>query len=345
MFIYLPFRATLASGLLLLVLTACVGIAPTGSSPVSATPIAELADSTTVTDTVVVESEATAATRLFVDDAGRAVEIPVSPQRVIVSDFAAELLAIGVTPIAVGPNDFKNLFIQAALAGVESIGDPPNVETIAMLAPDLIIFSTVHQQIYPEVIELLAEVAPVVLFSFEQDPIYSTFPKIADAVGKSANVQPWLAEYEAEQAAAQALVQPVLGEETVSIVRVEASRLRVYLNRNFGGYMLYTSLQATPPSTVAAEIEKNPYGSALQISLEVLSEYVGDHLFIIVRNEGDDQAEFQRIQELALWQNLPAVQNGNVYFLDTDRYYGVDVTLIRETMKETAAMLAEKAAP
>lgn len=55
-------------------------------------------------------------------------------------------------------------------------------------------------------------------------------------------------------------------------------------------------------------------------------------------------AKFVRKTEF-LWQNLPAAQNDNLYFLETDRYYGVDVILIRETMKETAAMLVAAAKP
>lgn len=283
--------------ILLALLTGCVGIVPPTESGAPAAAPTSVSAASAVSTTM----------RLFTDDAGRTVEIPVAPQRVIVTDFAAELIAVGVTPIAAGENDFKNVFTQAAMAGVERIGDPPNVEKIVSLDPDLIILSTIYPQIYPELLPLLEAIAPVILFSFDQDPIYDTFPKIADAVGKAEQVQAWIVEYEQERDAARTQVQAALGDENVSIFRVEADRLRVYLNRNFGGYMLYTALQVTPPLAVADEIAKTPFGSATQISLEALPDYAADHIFVIVRNEGDDQVEFQRIQALDLWKNLPAV--------------------------------------
>lgn len=285
-----------------------------------------------------------AATRTFADDLGRKVEIPAAPARVVVSDFSAEMLAVGVKPIAAGNNDFKIVFTQNAMSGVEAIGDPPNAEKIIQLNPDLIVMSTVSREIYPQVTEQLEKVAPIVYFSFEQDPIYETFPKIADAVGKPQEAKKWIADYEREMQQARERVKAAIGDKTVSVFRIEKGRLRIYLNRNFAGYMIRTSLQTKAPAAVAAEIAKNKFGSAVQISLEKLPEYAADHMFVIVRGEGDDQAALKEIESSALWKNLPAVRNGNVYFIDTDKYYGVDIATIRETMKEAADLLVKGAA-
>jgi iron complex transport system substrate-binding protein len=280
--------------------------------------------------------------RTFTDDLGRKVEIPVSPKRVIVNDFSAEMMAVGVKPIAAGNNDFKITFIKNELAvGVDSIGDPPNAEKILQLSPDLIVMSTISHDIYPNVVEQLEKVAPVVYFSFEQDPIYETFPKIADAVGKPQEAKKWIEDYELDMKRSREKVKAAIGDETVSVFRIEKGRLRVYLNRNFAGYMVRTSLQTKAPAAVAAEIAKNKYGSAVEISLEKLPEYAADHMFIIVRGQGDDQAAFKEIENSAIWNSLPAVRNGNLYFIDTDTYYGVDILTIRETMKEAADMLAK----
>lgn len=278
-------------------------------------------------------------TRIFVDDLDREVEIPLAPERIVVLDFSAELLELGITPVGMGHNDFKNVFTRHLTEGIEDIGDPPNAEKTLDLAPDLIIFSTVIEQIYPELITQLEKVAPIVYFSFDQDPIYDTFVKIADLVGKTDTAQQWIAEYEQEVEEARALASAVIDGETFSILRIEKSRIRVYLNRNFGGYMLYTALEAEPPLQIADEIKQNPYGSAVEISLEKLPEYTADHLFVIVRSEGDDQAEFEEIQKSALWNGLPAVQNGQVYYWETEKYYGVDIVTIRETLKETVERL------
>jgi iron complex transport system substrate-binding protein len=104
--------------------------------------------------------------------------------------------------------------------------------------------------------------------------------------------------------------------------------------------MLRTGLQANAPEAVAAEIEQNPYASAKEISLELLPQYAGDHIFLIVRDDGDDKAAFDAIEKSGIWNNLEAVKNGNVHRLETDKYYGSDIVTIRETMKEALDMLA-----
>jgi iron complex transport system substrate-binding protein len=282
------------------------------------------------------------ATRVVIDDLKREVTIPASPKRIIAGEFASELVALGVKPIGSGDNGFKVVFTEAQMAGVERIGDPPNPEKILQLSPDLIIASTVFLDIYNEQMENIAKIAPVYYISFDQDPINDIFPKVADLVGKQQEARDWIAAYNKEASAARDKLKTTLGSETVSIFRVEKGRLRIYLNRNFAGYMLHSSLQVKPPEPIAAEIAKNKNGSAVAISLEQLPQFAGDHLFLIVRGDGADKAAFDEIQQSALWKNLPAVKNGKVHLLDTDKYYGSDVVTIRETMKEAVQMLTNK---
>lgn len=317
-------------------LAACGTNAPAGSGGASEAGTGGAADSEP-------KEPAKPQTRVFTDDLGRKSDIPVSPQRVVVNEFSAEMLAVGVKPIAAGNNDFKIKFTQAGMTGVETIGDPPNVEKIAQLSPDLIVMSAIIPQIYPNVVEQLDKIAPTVYISFEQDPIYETFPKIADAVGKPQEAKTWIAGYEAELKQVRERVKGAIGEETVSVFRIEKGRLRIYLNRNFAGYAVRTALQAKAPAAVAEEIANNRFGSAVQISLEKLPDYAADHMFVIVRDQGDDQAAFKEIESSAIWKSLPAVKSGKVHFIDTDTYYGVDITTIRETMKELANLLAKGA--
>lgn len=282
-------------------------------------------------------------TRTVKDDLGRQVEIPAKPERIIAVEFASELLSLGVKPIGAGDNGFKVAYTLNAMAGVERIGDPPNPEKILALKPDLIIAPTVFQEIYAKQMEQLGKVAPIFYISFDQDPIYEIFTKVADLVGRTKEAQAWIAEYEREAAAARTQLSSTLGDQTVSIFRVEKGRLRIYLNRNFAGYMLRSSLQVKAPSAVAAEMVKNKNSSAVEISLESLPEYAGDHLFLIVRGEGADRQAFKEIEQSGLWNGLEAVKRGNVHFLDTEKYYGSDIVTIRETMKEAAQILANSA--
>ncbi|WP_213516350.1 ABC transporter substrate-binding protein [Paenibacillus montaniterrae] len=289
------------------------------------------------------EEATAAATRLITDDLGRELKVPTAPKRIVAAEFSSELLALGIKPIGAGDNSFKIVYTFDEMNDVARIGDPPSSEVIVELAPDLVVAPTVFLDIYPEQMEQIEKISPVYYISFEQDPIYGIFTKLANLVGKDQEANAWIKEYEQEAATARAALKDALGEETVTIFRVEKGRLRIYLNRNFAGYMLHSSLQASSPEAVAAEIEKNPFGSAIEISLEMLPNYAADHILLIVRDEGEDQDAFEEIEQLELWKSLPAVQNGHVYKLETDKYYGSDIITIRETMKETAAMLVEGA--
>lgn len=289
------------------------------------------------------EEAAAPSTKLVTDDLGREVEVPVAPERIVAGEFASELLALGITPVGAGENSFKIVYTLEDMKNVERIGDPPNSEIILQLQPDLVITPSVFLDIYPEQMDQISKLAPVYYLSFDQDPIYDIFTKLANLVGQEQAAAAWIQDYESEMQAAREKVQAKLGDETVSIFRVEKGRLRIYLNRNFAGYMLNSGLKVNTPEAVTAEIEKSPYGSAVEISLEMLPEYAGDHILLIVREDGDDKLAFEEIEELELWKNLPAVKNGRVHMLETDKYYGSDIITIRETMKEAAAILVGEA--
>ncbi len=279
------------------------------------------------------------ATKKVTDDLGREVEVPVAPKRIIAGEFASELLALGVKPVGAGDNSFKIVYTADQMAGVERIGDPPNAEKILDLKPDLVLVPTVFGEIYKEQMDQIGKIAPVYYLSFDQDPIYDIFTKIADLVNKKPEADAWIEGYEAEAGIAREQLKQLLGDETITIFRVEKGRLRIYLNRNFGGYMLYSGLKANVPETVKAEIAKAPFSSAIEISLEMLPEYATDHMLLIVRNEGDDKAAMEEIEKLGVWKNLPAVKSGHVHKLETEKYYGSDIVTIRETMKEVIGML------
>ncbi len=282
-----------------------------------------------------------AGTRLFTDDLGRKVTIPANPQRVIASEFSAEALTVGVTPVGIGPNDLKNAFTGKALEGVLNIGDPPDAEKMLALQPDLILMSTFIPQIYPEAVQQLEKIAPVVYIAFE-DPIYHGLLTVADALNKQDKAKEWIAEYETDRDAARKQIREALGDETVTIFRIQKGRLRIYLSTNFGGYALRSALDAPAPDAVSAEIAKSPpWTNAVEISLEKLPEYAGDHILLIVSEADEDQAEYKSIADTPIWKGLPAVQEGNVHLLDTSKYYNYDNITVRETMKEMAKMLSE----
>ena len=60
-----------------------------------------------------------------------------------------------------------------------------------------------------------------------------------------------------------------------------------------------------PPTDKAKEMTD---GFA-NVSLEVLQDYLGDHVFVYV----NDKADAEQVMNSALWKGAPAVKNGHVY--------------------------------
>ncbi len=165
----------------LLLVTSVIGCSqtPSASSSETASPSASPSSSSSAAESAPSAPE----TRVFTDGLGREVEIPVHPQRVVVSEFSSQALTVGVKPIGLGPNDLKNAFTQAQLTDIDDVGDPPNAEKILDLKPDLIIFSQYMPEIYPDAMAQIEKIAPVVYIAFE-DPIYDVLTTVADALGK-----------------------------------------------------------------------------------------------------------------------------------------------------------------
>ncbi|MED1663861.1 ABC transporter substrate-binding protein [Brevibacillus laterosporus] len=94
--------------------------------------------------------------------------------------------------------------------------------------------------------------------------------------------------------------------ETVSVVQVAGKSLYVLAAEggNYGSSTIYQMLQL-PPTKKALNM-KEGFES---ISLEVLPEYMGDHIFIY--GAGDEGAD--QIIHSDLWRKIPAVQKGQIY--------------------------------
>lgn len=73
---------------------------------------------------------------------------------------------------------------------------------------------------------------------------------------------------------------------------------------NYGSVTIYQMLQL-PPTKQALEMEEG----FENVSLEVLPEYLGDHVFVYVNSKEDADEIFNS----AIWKGTQAVKNGQVY--------------------------------
>lgn len=94
-----------------------------------------------------------------------------------------------------------------------------------------------------------------------------------------------------------------------------------------GGEILYNELDFSAPSKVEEAVSEEGWAS---ISLESLPEFLGeaDHIFLGVRDSevgiegGEDRKD--DVTSLSLWEELPAVEAGNIYEYEVQTMYFQD---------------------
>jgi iron complex transport system substrate-binding protein len=250
------------------------------------------------------------------------IEVPVKPEKVVSLVFVGELLALGVQPIGTGTAFLETGLFVEELKGSEPIGNEPSVEKILELEPELIIM---HNFIGEEVIAQLSKIAPTVVMPFNDRGPVERLEMFADLLDRQEEAEQFLLKYEEKAAAAKAELADYVGaDETVAYYEIWGKSLWVMGEANGRGvYNLYHSLGLTPPAKVQQDVVE--LGKGIDISLELLPEYAADHMFVGVY-AGDGGAErAEELMQSALWKNLPAVKQNQVYLINIDEFSPSDI--------------------
>ncbi|MBD2848294.1 ABC transporter substrate-binding protein [Paenibacillus sp. IB182496] len=242
------------------------------------------------------------------------------PQRVIALYMEDYLVALGIKPITqtVIGSFFLN-YLQP------EIGDLPKLDSSAVdfevaleAQPDLILLAFPNYAMDGKY-ESFAKIAPTYVFGEEAPNQWrDALRTVGDLLGKEAEAERVLADYDAKVEAAKAQLATVLGDETVALVRVRSDK-EIRLYGGPGGYVgnvLYTDLGLNPPAIV----KELAWGEASMavISQEVIPQIDADHLFITYDEGGKELAE--EVMSGGLWKSLPAVQNGQVHAVSLDHW-------------------------
>jgi len=240
------------------------------------------------------------------------VEIPAQPQRVAADQYMGQLLKLGIIPIGVRKGMLTEGWIeksdipQETLDKIENLGNfPMNPEKLIMLEPDLIIGSIEKN------IEQYEKIGTTVFIPYWEElstagPL-EKFRRIAEVFGKEQEAEQWIEEYERKVEDARKQIDGIIKEgETVSIVQLSPTGLFVLAAEggNYGSNTIYQMLKL-PPTEQALNMKEG----FENISLEVLPEYLGDHVFVYVNSQEDAE----EILNSPIWQGAPAVKNGHVY--------------------------------
>ncbi|MCK0471783.1 ABC transporter substrate-binding protein [Halalkalibacter sp. APA_J-10(15)] len=279
-------------------------------------------------------------TKLYTDVTGREVEIPVEPTKVVTTQFLDALLALDITPIGAPSHVLDNEYLGDLQEGVADLGHPYSIEKIIELKPDLIITSD------PDEVEQLMKIAPTVVVPWMYGDVFAQFKEIASILGKEQQAEQWIASLDNLAANVQEDVATKISEdETVSIFMTFGKDvLRIYGGRNIG-HIIYRSLDLTPPTYIKDRLEQDPTFEEFvfdQISMEMLPEYAGDHIIMLVYDQEarDEGGMFHQVEESTLWQNLEAVQNEQVYYIDPDPWFSYSPIAIEKSLEKASKLFS-----
>ncbi|NJP41117.1 ABC transporter substrate-binding protein [Oscillospiraceae bacterium HV4-5-C5C] len=286
-----------------------------GACSDSQTPVASIDTSTTASSAPASTASLSGDVKTVTDMKGE-VTIPVSPQRIVdVSGSADELIILGQTFVgSANTSMFDGVTVPDYLQDyfqtheVETVGNYSgsvgdlNLEKIAALQPDLIIMNIRHDKVYDQ----LKAIAPTVMIDDDINYVNwrGRFEQLGEWFGQAEVVSAWLADYDQQAEELSAKVKTVIGDETVAVVEANSVHFgSYYVYRSGGpGELIYDDLKLSPSAGVPSDV----WGEV--VDAEYFSQIDADHLFFF-----SDDGQIGDTADSPAWQNLEAVQKGNVY--------------------------------
>ncbi|WP_025025497.1 ABC transporter substrate-binding protein [Caldalkalibacillus mannanilyticus] len=239
-------------------------------------------------------------------------EVPTNPTRIISlsAQYTDHLLSLGIVPVGTinGASGKEVGWLDRRLSGTTYIGhfQSPDIEMILSLKPDLILGVEKHNS---KAYAALSKIAPTVLLQDMEADWRGIYKYVAHVVSKEDVANAKLKEFDQRVNRAKAALAGKIKNETVLFMRVHHKESRLFGTKSHVGKIAYNGLGLKAPSiTPTNEVE-------LPISLEKISEFEADHIFLFDTAKKENQDVIKEMQQNPFWKNSKAVQNGNVYLL------------------------------
>lgn len=236
-------------------------------------------------------------------------EIPVDPQRVIITYCMGDVLALGVKPVA--SYDASGTAYEKEVAGLP-VWDKFEAEEILSYNPDLII--VISQEQY----DIASKLAPTVFLPFTELSLEERVRFLGEVLNRQAEAEKAINNFNQKiEDAKTALTDKNILNKTISIFEQDSDgSIWVYGDKwGRGGDLIYSHLGFKAPDIVANEIiAKEQHRN---ISMEVIQDYAGDYLIL--------SGETDKLKGNTIWESLPAVKNGNTIPIDFTLFYDIDI--------------------
>ena len=255
---------------------------------------------------------------ITVTDVRGEVEIPADPQRIVDLSGNSDILSIlGYKVIGTANSDAYDYtkfpsYLEETLSGAEILGysmqDTMDVEAVMNLKPDLIVISTVQEKMY----DALSEIAPTVMIQLEALNWKDDVRALAKVFNKEDVANEWLTKYETEAKEEGDKIKAEYGEDTTYLsFLASGGQFFIFDGAGFGE-VLYNDMGLAKPAGMPEQTDI----SLPVVTYEGLAAIKADYIFAIATDE-----DLAQLEANSIWNNLPAVKDGNVVVLESSPYF------------------------
>lgn len=247
--------------------------------------------------------------------------IPKTFERLVTLDSVSFEYAIAtdLQPIGTPSSNFRTALpaLQTEAANIGQNGEP-NLEAILQLKPDLLVGLDSHGATYAQ----LSRIAPTFLLKFEHSGRWKqVFQNFGEVLGKADVVAEKLAAYDQRVQELQNRLGDRRADLKISVIRLYPDSTTMYLQDSFCGTVLAdVGLGRPPAQAIDAATAQAQFGNPIQavLSEELLSQIDGDVIFVwtgenTATADAEAQEKLAALKKNPLWQQLQAVQQGQVY--------------------------------
>lgn len=250
------------------------------------------------------------------------VDVPEAPKRVVVLDTGEldSMLTLGITPVGAVRADvaqgFPN-YLPGDTSKIKVVGTigSPDLEAIHALNPDLILSNKARDEDH---YDDLKKIAPTVLAEKVGAVWRENFLLDADAVGKKAQAQQVLDDFDTRATAIGAKLDPP--KAVASILRFTGTEIRAYCDTSFLGTIVEKVGFTRPASQTANGQCQSANGTWSPLSPEKLTDANGDYLFWSTYGPVDKSTEPQTTAS-PLWKSLTPVKEGKAERVNDDYWF------------------------
>ena len=236
------------------------------------------------------------------------VEVPADPQRVIATYGMGDVIALGITPIAT--YGVEGTAYEGEVAHLP-VWDAFESEELMSLEPDLIL--VVSEEQYDEA----SKVAPTVMVPFTTLSMEERLTFLGEVLNKQAEAAAVLAGFQQQLAdAKQQLTELDIMDKTFSLFEKAENGVWVYGDKwGRGGDLIYSHMGFAAPEVIQSEIIAGD--QYRNVSMEVIGDYAGDYILF--------SGDLGDLADNAVWNSIPAVQQGHVIPIDFTLFYDIDI--------------------